>query len=87
VRGFALLEHLLVPACDLAQAAEGLVDDAGDLHLADAEPLADLLSGEIFFEAWPQDLARSLGQRPRLAPCRDRADRRGDWGARALLEG
>jgi hypothetical protein len=47
--------------CDRAQAGDRLAQDARDLHLADADALADLGLGEVVLEAQPNDgsLARS----------------------------
>ena len=49
-------------SASLAQLRDRLADEARDVHLRDADALADLGLGEVLREAQPQDLALALGQ-------------------------
>jgi hypothetical protein len=63
-----------------AELGEGVAQDARDLHLADADDLADLGLGQVLFEAQADDLA--------LAGCqgsRERGDGRALFGDRSPI--
>src|SRR5919205_833529 len=62
--GRTLRGALLARARDAAQPGDRLADDARDLHLRDADALADLGLREVVLEAQPQHLALARRDRP-----------------------